>query len=98
MLVQVDVDDHQDTLKDLTKVAIINNLTIVCAWSSQEASRYLEIYKSFERKGPDLIKERKDNDYMSRMNSLLTEVRGINKTDVITLTSHIGVRSLLHPH
>ncbi|KAL7004037.1 ssDNA endonuclease and repair protein rad10 [Cystobasidiomycetes sp. EMM_F5] len=90
LLVSVDVDDHQEVLKELTKVSVINNLTIMLAWSSQEAGRYLEIYKSFERKPPDLIKERRDNDYMSHMNAIMTNVRGINKTDVVTLTSNFG--------
>lgn len=73
------------------QVAIINNLTIMLAWSNEEAARYLEIYKSFERKGPELIKERVENDYMSQMTAVLTSVKGVNKTDVITLTSNFGV-------
>lgn len=76
-------------------MAIINNLTIMVAWSNQEAGRYLELYKSFERKGPDLIKERVDKDYMSQMNAVLTSVRGVNKTDVLTLTTNFGVGSCL---
>ena len=79
-------------------MAIINNLTIMVAWSNQEAGRYLELYKSFERKGPDLIKERVDKDYMSQMNAVLTSVRGVNKTDVLTLTTNFGVGScFVHP-
>ena len=33
MLVSVDVDDHQEVLKELTKVSVVNNLTIMLAWS-----------------------------------------------------------------
>ena len=33
LLVSVDVDDHQEVLKELTKVAVVNNLTIMLAWS-----------------------------------------------------------------
>jgi DNA excision repair protein ERCC-1 len=60
-------------------------------FSHEQAGRYLEIYKAFERKPPDLIKERVDNDYMSLMTAALTSVRGVNKTDVHTLTSNFGV-------
>lgn len=60
------------------------------AVSAEEAATYIEKYKAFERKPPDLIKERRDNDYMSHMNAVLTNVRGINKTDVVTLTSNFG--------
>ena len=59
-------------------------------YRSQEAGRYLEIYKNFERKPPDLIKERRENDYMSHMNAVLTNIRGVNRTDVVTLTSNFG--------
>lgn len=61
-----------------------------CKFSAEEAATYVEKYKSFERKPPDLIKERRDNDYMSHMNAVLTNVKGINKTDVVTLTSNFG--------
>ncbi|KAK9893873.1 DNA repair protein rad10 [Cystobasidium minutum MCA 4210] len=90
LLVQVDVKDPQEVIKELTKVAVINDLTIMCAWSAEEAATYVEKYKAFERKPPDLIKERRDNDYMSHMNAVLTNVKGINKTDVVTLTSNFG--------
>lgn len=61
---------------------------------NQEAGKYLETYKLFERKPPDLIKERVDNDYMSHLTAAFTSVRGVNKTDVTTLASNFGVRLL----
>ena len=63
-------------------------------YSAAEVARYLEIYKSFERKPPDLIKERVDNSYMAHLTSALTSVRGVNKTDVTTLASNFGVSPL----
>jgi DNA excision repair protein ERCC-1 len=108
LLIQCDVTDHQDSIKDLTKActclvllshhvmpaqtSIAHNLTIMLAWTVEEAARYLEVYKSFERKGPELIKERIDKDYMAQMTAVLSAVKGINKTDVVTLTSNFGVR------
>lgn len=56
-----------------------------------EAGRYLEIYKTFERKPPDMIKERVENDHMSHLSAALTSVKGVNKTDVLTLASNFGV-------
>lgn len=66
------------------------------AWShsAQEAGRYLESYKLYERKPPDLIRERVDDSYMAHMTSALTSVRGVNKTDVTTLVSNFGVRAV----
>ena len=51
----------------------------------EECGRYLETIKTYETKPADLIQERTDNDYLSRMSSALTVVRGVNKTDVLTL-------------
>lgn len=61
--------------------------------SAQEVGKYLETYKSFERKPPDMIKERVDEDHMSRLNNVLTTIKGVNRTDVVTLASNYGVRS-----
>lgn len=60
-------------------------------FSNEEAARYIEAYKSFEHKPPDIIKERVNNDHMSLLNASLTSVRGVNKTDVITLATNFGV-------
>lgn len=90
LLVLCDVDQHQAALKELTKVALVNNLTLIVAWSSAEAGRYLETYKALEHRPPDLIRQRVANDYLSHLSSALTSVRGVNKTDVVTLASNFG--------
>ncbi|SGY13657.1 BQ5605_C010g05934 [Microbotryum silenes-dioicae] len=98
VLMLCDVDNHQAATKELTKICIVNNLTVIVAWSTQECSRYLELYKQFERKAPDLIKERVDDSYMSHLTSALTSVKGVNKTDVTTLASNCLVSSQLKSH
>ena len=44
-----------------------------------------------------MIKERVDDDYMSRLTNVLTSIKGVNKTDVVTLASSCGVRRPLLP-
>ncbi|KAI3623785.1 RAD10 [Malassezia furfur] len=56
----------------------------------EEAARYLETYKAFEQRPPDLIRTRVGETYSSQLAAVLTSVRGINKTDVMTLSTHIG--------
>ncbi|CAO3659023.1 unnamed protein product [Umbelopsis ramanniana] len=90
LLVFVDIDNHQDSIRELTKSAIIQNFTIMLAWSHEEAGRYLETYKAFEGKPPDIIKEKSVDDYMSKLTECLTQVRTVNKTDVLTLRSTFG--------
>jgi len=90
LLLVCDVTEHQDYIRDLTRICLINNLTIMVAWTLEEAGIYLSTYKLFEHKPPDLIKERIDNDYASIIRSALTSVKSVNKTDVMTLRSNFG--------
>jgi DNA excision repair protein ERCC-1 len=59
--------------------------------SNEEAGAYISTYKRFEHKPPDLIKERVDKDYASMYRTALTSISKVNKTDVETLHSSIGV-------
>lgn len=87
LLVLCDVSDHQPAIRELTKAAVIHRLVIMVAWSAEEGARYLETYKAFEQKPPDLIRARVGEDPMSILQSVLTQVRGINKADVLTLAT-----------
>lgn len=49
------------------------------------------MYKQYEFKPPDMIKERIDKDYSSILHSTLTSIPRVNKTDVETLRSTFGV-------
>lgn len=51
----------------------------------QECARYLETYKAYENKPADNIRGRTDEDYLSRLQAAMTCVRGVNRTDVLTL-------------
>ena len=59
--------------------------------SNDEAGLYISSYKKLEHRPPTLIKERVDKDYASVFRSALTSVSKVNKTDVETLRSSIGV-------
>lgn len=51
----------------------------------------MEIYKAFEQKPPDMIRAKVGDDSLSVLQSVLTNVRGINKTDVLTLSTRYHV-------
>ena len=59
-------------------------LMMQCA-NLQECARYLETYKAYENKPADNIRGRTDEDYLSRLQAALTCVRGVNRTDVLTM-------------
>ncbi|KAJ3140187.1 ssDNA endonuclease and repair protein rad10 [Geranomyces variabilis] len=90
LLCVVDIDDHQSSIRDLTRIAVYNSFTIILAWSAEEAGRYLETFKAYEHKPPDILKERVDPDYLAKLTDAITQIKSINKTDVITLASAFG--------
>ncbi|KAL4657026.1 DNA excision repair protein ERCC-1 [Arapaima gigas] len=87
LLVQVDVKDPHHALKELARICIMADCTLILAWSPEEAGRYLETYKAYEKKPADLLKEQVEKDFLSKMTDCLTTVKSVNKTDAITLLS-----------
>ncbi|XP_018428700.1 PREDICTED: DNA excision repair protein ERCC-1 [Nanorana parkeri] len=93
LLVQVDVKDPHFTLKELAKICILSDLTLILSWSPDEAARYLETYKCYEQKPADALKERTESDFMSKITDCLTTVKSVNKTDSCTLLTTFGTLS-----
>ncbi|XP_065107881.1 DNA excision repair protein ERCC-1 isoform X1 [Paramisgurnus dabryanus] len=87
LLVQVDVKDPHHVLKELARICIMADCTLILAWSPEEAGRYLETYKSYEKKPADLLKEQVEKNYLSQVTDCLTTVKSVNKTDAMTLLS-----------
>ncbi|GAU94945.1 hypothetical protein RvY_06642 [Ramazzottius varieornatus] len=88
LLVLIDVKDPHHPLKELSKMAILVEVTLIPAWSSEEAGKYLELYKIYENKPADMIQSHVEGDYMSKLTEALTTVKSVNKTDVKTLSSN----------
>ncbi|KAJ2512600.1 ssDNA endonuclease and repair protein rad10 [Coemansia sp. RSA 2049] len=90
LLVYADTDDSKLPLREINRVALLGNMTVLLAWSLDEAGRYIEALKTYEHRPPDAIKERVEDTYMARLNNALTSVKSVNKTDVLTLASNFG--------
>ncbi|GAX81522.1 hypothetical protein CEUSTIGMA_g8950.t1 [Chlamydomonas eustigma] len=91
VLCHIDVEDVIKPLAEVTRAAVLNSCTLVCAWSPEECARYIETFKSYETKPASSIQERVEHDYASRLASALTSsVRGVNKTDAATLGAARG--------
>ncbi|GFR72084.1 DNA excision repair protein ERCC-1 [Elysia marginata] len=73
MLVQVDVKDPHHLLKDLAKMCILADCTLILAFSAEEAGRYLETYKIFENKPPEAIMEKTEENFMAKNLSSVIE-------------------------
>lgn len=90
LLVLVDVEDNASTLLFLNKLAVINNMTLILAWSEEEAARYLETYKAFDGKDASSIQRREQTNFVDQAADVLTAARGVNKTDSAQLLSQFS--------
>ncbi|KAI1633242.1 restriction endonuclease type II-like protein [Biscogniauxia mediterranea] len=90
LLTMVDIPNHEDALRELSKTSLINNVTIILCWSAAEAARYLELYKSYEHANFGAIKGQQATSYAEKLVEFVTVPRGINKADAISLVSAFG--------
>ncbi|KAI4271107.1 MAG: hypothetical protein LQ337_006247 [Flavoplaca oasis] len=90
LLTMVDIQNHEESLKELSKTSMVNNLTLILAWSAQEAGRYLELYKSYEYASPTSIKAHQSTSYRDKLVDFVTTPRSINTTDATSLISAFG--------
>lgn len=90
LLTMVDIQNHEESLKELSKTSLINNLTLILCWSAQEAGRYLELYKSYEHASPTSIRAHQATSFSEKLVEVITVPRSINKTDALSLVSAFG--------
>ena len=90
LLVMVDIQNHEEALRELSKTSMINNLTLILSWSSQEAGRYLELFKSMEHANPSSIRAHQSETYQESLQEFITTPRSINKTDAASLMANFG--------
>jgi DNA excision repair protein ERCC-1 len=90
LLVMVDIGTHEDSLKELSKTSLVNNVTVILCWSAAEAARYVELYKSYEHANASAIKGVESKSYAEKMVDFVTVPRSINKTDAVSIVSAFG--------
>ncbi|KAK3384462.1 DNA repair protein rad10 [Lasiosphaeria ovina] len=94
LLTMVDIPNHEDSLRELSKTSIVNNVTVILCWSAAEAARYLELYKSYEHANFSAIRGQQATGYAEKLVEFVTVPRSINKADAVALVSSFG--SLRH--
>lgn len=86
----VDIPNHEDSLRELSKTSLVNNVTLVLCWSAAEAARYLELYKSYEHAGFAAIRGAQSQTYAEKLVDFVTVPRAVNKADAVALVSTFG--------
>lgn len=87
LLVLVDVDDNMATLLFLNKLAVQKDMTLMLAWSEEEAARYLESYKALENNDASIIQRKEKDNFVDQAAEFLS-APGVNKTDSASLLTH----------
>ncbi|KAF5276122.1 hypothetical protein FQA39_LY18608 [Lamprigera yunnana] len=82
---KVDVKDPHHLLKNLTRICILADMTLILAWSAEEAGQILETYKVYEHKPANAIMEKAESSPYLHLIQLVSSIRLINKTDAMTL-------------
>ncbi|PYI10356.1 putative mating-type switch/DNA repair protein Swi10/Rad10 [Aspergillus sclerotiicarbonarius CBS 121057] len=90
ILVIVDIPNHEDSLKELSKTSLVNNMTLILCWSAPEAAHYLELFKSSENSQPTAIRTQQAQSYKESLVEFVTTPRSINKSDAASLISTFG--------
>jgi DNA excision repair protein ERCC-1 len=90
LLTLVDIDNHEESLRELSKTSLINNVTVMLCWSAHEAGRYLELFKTLEHTAPTAIRAHQSSNYPDKLVEFITTPRSINKTDAVGLVSNFG--------
>ena len=90
LLTMVDIENHEDPVKELSKTSLINHQTLILCWSAAEAGRYLSLFKTYENAAPTLIRAPPATSYSEKVVEFVTVPRSINKTDAISLLGNFG--------
>lgn len=86
----VDIPNHEDSLRELSKTSMVNNVTVILCWSAAEAARYMELYKSYEHASFAAIRGQQAATYADRLVDFVTTPRSLNKSDAVALVANFG--------
>ena len=96
LLVLVDVDDNSNSLLQLNTLAVTHNLTLILAWTEQEAARYLETFKTYDGRDASSIQKREQTNFLDQVTDFVTACKPCNKTDAGQLLGQFSnIRSLV---
>ena len=100
LLVYVDIDDFQDTVRELNKLCLFNKLTLILAWTNEQCANYLQNLKYVEKEASKRIiqgSRTKDEDvlandgkYLERVVNTVSSVKSVSQSDAKSLLVAFG--------
>ena len=86
LVCHVDIEDNVKSLGEINKICFTSDLTLILAFSEEEAARYIESLKAYQNKGSKSIQKKEEKEFVPAISKTLTGgISSVNKTDVITL-------------
>lgn len=100
LLVLVDIEDFQDTVRELNKLALFNKITIILAFSNEQCAIYLQNLKYVEREASKRIIQgvkSKDEEvladegkFLERLVDTVSSIKSITTSDAKSLLGKYG--------
>lgn len=92
-----DIDHTAEcALLSVNELCVSGGCSLVLSFSAAETARYLELLRLCDSRSARTIRTRLDDQYAPRLQDVLTAVRSVNKTDVLTLAGRFGsVRGIM---
>lgn len=100
LLLYVDIEDFQDTIRELDKLCLFNKLTLILAWTNEQCANYLQNLKSVEKEASKRIiqgNRTKDEDvignegkYLERVIDTISSIKSISQSDAKSLLIKFG--------
>lgn len=93
LILLVDISDPKVPLRELTKFAIHTEATLMLCWSFEEAGRYVDTYRLFRNKTPQILMEKQAANNRGTEGAYecvaeaLSSLKRVNKSDAVSLIS-----------
>ncbi len=85
VLLKLDVADFEATLKELYILLLGYQFKLLVGANDQECAMLIENFAVFANKPVDFLLPKSDDDYLNQVQTVLTSIKGINKSDSLTL-------------
>ena len=90
LILWINVDDVK-SVNDINRLCFELGCTLIATWSLEECAKYLESYTIADfNKSSASIQQKEEADFLPRASQVLTNIRSVNKTDVLTLLDTFG--------
>ena len=88
LLLKLDVGDYASTLKDLYVLATQYKFKCMVGSNIQECGSIIEQFCIYANKPADFLMPRTNSEYLDQVQTALTSIKGVNKSDALTLITN----------